>query len=134
VFIPNIACGGVEGLQMAWGEIKSSTIELSASLCEQLRLLLEPQVCAKMQGDYRTGKRINMKKVCIHSDHANTPSMTLFLAHAHFWYSFLKRQMVIDAILVSCTNTIVVLSAMITEQVVHILPGYSIHCKRLQTG
>jgi midasin len=32
-------------------------------LCEQLRLILEPTKCTRMKGDYRTGRRINMKKI-----------------------------------------------------------------------
>ncbi|KAL4114446.1 hypothetical protein PRIC2_014383 [Phytophthora ramorum] len=32
-------------------------------LCEQLRLVLEPMLRAKLEGDFRTGKRINMRKV-----------------------------------------------------------------------
>lgn len=32
-------------------------------LCEQLRLILEPTKCTNMKGDYRTGRRINMKKI-----------------------------------------------------------------------
>lgn len=32
-------------------------------LCEQLRLILEPTKCSNMKGDYRTGRRINMKKI-----------------------------------------------------------------------
>lgn len=32
-------------------------------LCEQLRLILEPTKCTRLKGDYRTGRRINMKKV-----------------------------------------------------------------------
>ena len=32
-------------------------------LTEQLRLILEPTQASRMAGDYRTGKRINMKKV-----------------------------------------------------------------------
>lgn len=39
------------------------TSDLAADLCEQLRLILEPTLATKLQGDYRTGKRINMKKV-----------------------------------------------------------------------
>ena len=31
-------------------------------LCEQLRLILEATVASKMQGDYRSGKRISMRK------------------------------------------------------------------------
>lgn len=32
-------------------------------LCEQLRLILEPTKCTRLKGDYRTGRRINMKKI-----------------------------------------------------------------------
>lgn len=39
------------------------TGDLAADLCEQLRLILEPTLATKLMGDYRTGKRINMKKV-----------------------------------------------------------------------
>ena len=46
-----------------WREYCASTNELSQRLCEQLRLLLEPLVAAKLQGDYSTGKRINMRRV-----------------------------------------------------------------------
>jgi len=41
------------------------TQDLSQELCEQLRLILEPTLASKMRGDYRTGKRINMKKVAV---------------------------------------------------------------------
>ena len=36
---------------------------LSATLCEQLRILLEPTQRTKLKGDYKTGKRLNMKKI-----------------------------------------------------------------------
>ncbi|CAI4227621.1 unnamed protein product [Auanema sp. JU1783] len=36
---------------------------LSAELAENLRLILEPQRANKMQGDYRTGKRLNMRRL-----------------------------------------------------------------------
>merc|ERR1711972_235527 len=32
--------------------------QLSHQLCEQLRLILEPTKAAKLQGDFRTGKRL----------------------------------------------------------------------------
>ena len=44
-------------------KFKSQTSAASASLCEQLRIVLEPQLSQQLQGDYRTGKRLNMKKV-----------------------------------------------------------------------
>ena len=36
---------------------------LASELTEQLRLLLEPTKASKLAGDYRTGKRISMRKV-----------------------------------------------------------------------
>lgn len=39
------------------------TSRLSQELTEQLRLILEPTLASTLQGDYRSGKRINMKKV-----------------------------------------------------------------------
>ena len=36
---------------------------LAGELTEQLRLLLEPTKASKLAGDYRTGKRISVRKV-----------------------------------------------------------------------
>lgn len=46
-----------------WHQYQSLTSPLSQQLCEQLRLILEPTQAAKLRGDYRTGKRLNMRKV-----------------------------------------------------------------------
>ncbi|CAM9381952.1 unnamed protein product [Choristocarpus tenellus] len=46
-----------------WGRLRAVTGTLSQRLCEQLRLVLEPMVASKLQGDYRSGKRINMRRV-----------------------------------------------------------------------
>jgi midasin len=46
-----------------WKKFDAITAGSSAELCEQLRLILEPTLAMKLKGDYRTGKRINMKKV-----------------------------------------------------------------------
>ena len=43
--------------------IKADTQGYAAVLCEQLRLVLAPTLCTRLQGDYRSGKRINMRKV-----------------------------------------------------------------------
>lgn len=51
-----------------WRRYESSTTRLSHELAEQLRLVMEPTVASKLQGDYKTGKRINMKKVLFHLD------------------------------------------------------------------
>lgn len=46
-----------------WQEYESLTQQMSKELCEQLRLILEPTVCSKLKGDYKSGKRLNMKRV-----------------------------------------------------------------------
>ena len=46
-----------------WARFEALTMPLTAELCEQLRLILEPTLAARMQGDYRTGKRLNMRKI-----------------------------------------------------------------------
>lgn len=54
---------GLEESRELWGRLRSVTGALSQRLCEQLRLVLEPMVATKLQGDYRSGKRINMRRV-----------------------------------------------------------------------
>ncbi|XP_066464567.1 midasin isoform X2 [Eleutherodactylus coqui] len=46
-----------------WQNYLLLTASLSQQLCEQLRLILEATKAAKLKGDYRTGKRLNMRKV-----------------------------------------------------------------------
>lgn len=46
-----------------WRECEIATAELSARLSEQLRLILEPTLATKLRGDYKTGKRLNMKRI-----------------------------------------------------------------------
>jgi len=46
-----------------WHGIESLTSPLAQNLCEKLRLILEESKIAKLQGDYRTGKRLNMRKI-----------------------------------------------------------------------
>ncbi|KAI0373653.1 midasin [Pilatotrama ljubarskyi] len=46
-----------------WRKYESLTHDLSYALCEQLRLILEPTQATRLKGDYRTGKRLNMKKI-----------------------------------------------------------------------
>lgn len=46
-----------------WSRCESLTLGLASELTEQLRLILEPTLASKMAGDFKTGKRINMKKV-----------------------------------------------------------------------
>ncbi|KND03961.1 uncharacterized protein SPPG_08935 [Spizellomyces punctatus DAOM BR117] len=46
-----------------WRNYTALTRDLSFALCEQLRLILEPTLATKLKGDYRTGKRLNMRKI-----------------------------------------------------------------------
>ncbi|KAL1705188.1 hypothetical protein EV121DRAFT_279766 [Schizophyllum commune] len=46
-----------------WRRYEHLTHDLSYALCEQLRLILEPTLATRLRGDYRTGKRLNMKKI-----------------------------------------------------------------------
>lgn len=52
-----------EGAEHIWRLYESLTHDLAYALCEQLRLILEPTLATRLKGDYRTGKRLNMKKV-----------------------------------------------------------------------
>uniref|UniRef100_A0A0E0BB98 Midasin n=1 Tax=Oryza glumipatula TaxID=40148 RepID=A0A0E0BB98_9ORYZ len=53
----------MKGPIVDWKSVELTTMKLSQELAEQLRLVMEPTLASKLQGDYRTGKRINMKKV-----------------------------------------------------------------------
>ena len=44
-------------------KFKNQTQAVSSSLCEQLRIVLEPTLSQNLRGDFKTGKRLNMKKV-----------------------------------------------------------------------
>lgn len=46
-----------------WNQSEISTMELVSRLGEQLRLILEPTLATKLRGDYKTGKRLNMKRI-----------------------------------------------------------------------
>jgi midasin len=52
-----------EGADSLWRLYSTLTHDLAWSLCEQLRLILEPTKATRLRGDYRTGKRLNMKKI-----------------------------------------------------------------------
>nr|GEU87507.1 midasin isoform X1 [Tanacetum cinerariifolium] len=52
-----------ESATALWRKYELKTTQLSHELAEQLRLVMEPTLASKLQGDYKTGKRINMKKV-----------------------------------------------------------------------
>jgi midasin len=46
-----------------WSHYEAITRDLSLSLTEQLRLILAPTLATKMRGDFRTGKRLNIKRI-----------------------------------------------------------------------
>ncbi|KZT19503.1 P-loop containing nucleoside triphosphate hydrolase protein [Neolentinus lepideus HHB14362 ss-1] len=52
-----------ETAQSLWTHYSHLTLHLSSILCEQLRLILEPTRATRLKGDYRMGKRLNMKKI-----------------------------------------------------------------------
>lgn len=47
----------------SWRECEQKIEPLVYELCNQLQLVLEPTKCAKFKGDYKSGKRLNMRKV-----------------------------------------------------------------------
>lgn len=49
--------------QRLWSHYESATTDLSLSLTEQLRLILAPTLSTKLRGDFRTGKRLNIKRI-----------------------------------------------------------------------
>ena len=46
-----------------WHHYSTLVHPLSLSLTEQLRLILTPTLSSKLRGDYRTGKRLNIKRI-----------------------------------------------------------------------
>ncbi|KAL5111458.1 Midasin [Taenia crassiceps] len=46
-----------------WRTCVARSSALSVRLCEALRLVLEPTRASRMKGDFRTGKRLNMRKI-----------------------------------------------------------------------
>ena len=46
-----------------WAEHETSTRNLALVLTEHLRLILQPTRATKMRGDFRTGKRLNIKRI-----------------------------------------------------------------------
>ncbi|KAF2150048.1 P-loop containing nucleoside triphosphate hydrolase protein [Myriangium duriaei CBS 260.36] len=49
--------------QTIWSHHESRTRTLSLQLQEQLRLILSPTQSSKLRGDFRTGKRLNIKRI-----------------------------------------------------------------------
>ncbi|CAE6514392.1 unnamed protein product [Rhizoctonia solani] len=53
----------IEGAEHIWRLYENLTQDSSHALCEQLRLILAPTRATRLRGDFRTGKRLNMKKL-----------------------------------------------------------------------
>jgi midasin len=58
----------IEGISLneaiaMWHRLETLTSMVSERLTEQLRLVLEASLASRMSGDYRTGKRLNMRKI-----------------------------------------------------------------------
>lgn len=54
---------GEDDVLREWQAYSMEAAVASRELCEALRLILEPTLASKMHGDFKTGKRINMRKV-----------------------------------------------------------------------
>lgn len=53
----------VDEARSLWTRHEAATRTLALALTEQLRLILEPTLATKMRGDFRTGKRLNIKRI-----------------------------------------------------------------------
>lgn len=53
----------IEEARRVWSEHEASTRNLALMLTEHLRLILQPTQATKMRGDFRTGKRLNIKRI-----------------------------------------------------------------------
>jgi midasin len=58
--LANLSHGAARSL---WQQHEFSTRTLAATLTEQLRLILAPTMATKLRGDFRTGKRLNIKRI-----------------------------------------------------------------------
>lgn len=53
----------MEEARLTWSAHEASTRNLCMILTEHLRLILQPTQATKMRGDFRTGKRLNIKRI-----------------------------------------------------------------------
>jgi midasin len=53
----------LEEASRRWTQYSTSIHSLSLLLTEQLRLILAPTLATKLRGDFRTGKRLNIKRI-----------------------------------------------------------------------
>ncbi|KAF2015300.1 P-loop containing nucleoside triphosphate hydrolase protein [Aaosphaeria arxii CBS 175.79] len=60
---PGLSAMTPETARALWLHHESSTHTLSQQLTEHLRLILAPTLATKLRGDFRTGKRLNLKRI-----------------------------------------------------------------------
>ena len=60
---PDLQLRDYEESMRQWTNFQSKTHPLSLSLTSQLRLILTPSQSTKLSGSYRTGKRLNIKRI-----------------------------------------------------------------------
>ncbi|KAL9001429.1 MAG: hypothetical protein Q9169_000004 [Polycauliona sp. 2 TL-2023] len=60
---PSTQTRSLASAQALWTHHSSTTHPLSLILTSQLRLILSPTLATKMRGDFRTGKRLNIKRI-----------------------------------------------------------------------
>ncbi|KAF2481603.1 hypothetical protein BDY17DRAFT_282105 [Neohortaea acidophila] len=53
----------IEDPQQAWAQHEDNTRNLAFTLTEHLRLILQPTQATRLRGDFRTGKRLNIKRI-----------------------------------------------------------------------
>ncbi|KAF2875171.1 hypothetical protein BDV95DRAFT_603934 [Massariosphaeria phaeospora] len=58
-----VAPVSTEDARALWINHEASTHSLSQQLTEHLRLILAPTLATKLRGDFRTGKRLNLKRI-----------------------------------------------------------------------
>lgn len=60
---PELQLRDYEEAMQQWTDFQTKTHPLSLSLTSQLRLILTPSQSTKLSGSYRTGKRLNIKRI-----------------------------------------------------------------------
>jgi midasin len=63
VHLDDVSALTPESARALWLSHEASTHSLSQQLTESLRLILAPTLATKLRGDFRTGKRLNLKRI-----------------------------------------------------------------------
>ncbi|KAI6241216.1 Midasin [Aphelenchoides fujianensis] len=61
--LEEVEASGSSDLEAKWAAISESVAAEATELAENLRIIIEPTIASKLQGDYRTGKRLNMRRL-----------------------------------------------------------------------